>query len=93
MRFPDWVDDPAQTDEQRASARLSYMMVTIATERTGRGTLRSFAKLVEIDHSTLSYSLKRGSCSPAVATQIEDRLGREVAPNENFRKPLEIASE
>lgn len=89
MQFPQWVDEQ-QNDQAKATARLRYMMATIAAKRTGRGTLRQFAKLVGIDHSTLAYSVKRGSCTPAVATKIEDTLGREVAPNENFRKPLEI---
>jgi hypothetical protein len=89
MQFPEWVDSK-KDDTERAAARLSYMMTTIATQRTGRGTLRAFAKLVDIDHSTLAYSLKRGSCTPAVALRIEDKLGRETACNEHFRNPLEI---
>ena len=92
MKFPDWVDDPTQSDQRRGAARLQYMMVALATEKAGRGTLRQFARLVGIDHSTLIYSINRGACTPAVSTRIEDALGRDNAPNEYFRRPLEIAS-
>lgn len=90
MQFPDWVEQK-QTALEKAEARLRFMMTNIAIQQTGKGTLRAFAELVGIDHSTLAYSLKRGYCTSAVATRIEDKLGREIAPNEHFRKPLEIA--
>jgi hypothetical protein len=89
MRFPNWVDD-YEDDATRACARLRFLMTNIAHDLTGRGTLRQFAKLVDIDHSTLAYSVRRGECSEASAMKIEEKLGRKVAPNEYFRKPLEI---
>lgn len=92
MKFPDWAEDPNLSDKERASARLKYLMLSIATEKTGKGSLRAFARLTGIDHSTLAYSIKRGSCTPGVATRIEDVLGRDCIRNEHLRNPLEIES-
>lgn len=89
MRFPEWVDSP-EDERKRASNRLRYIMLSLATEMTGRGSLRAFAKLVGIDHSTLAYSIRRGSCTAAVAIKIEEALGRERIQNEYLRKPMEI---
>lgn len=93
MRFPDWVDDPKNTPKKRAVARLRYLMTSLAVERTGSGTIRSFSRLVGVDHSTLAYSLKNGVCSTRIAGIIEEKLGRDAAPREFFEKPLEITVE
>lgn len=90
MQFPDWVDDPKLTDNERASNRLRYMIAYAGTKLTGRGTLRAVAKLAKLDHSTLAYAIKRGQCSAAVALQLEEAAGRDLLRHEFLRRPLEI---
>jgi hypothetical protein len=90
MKFPEWIDDPKFTDGERASNRLRYLIANVGAELTGRGTLRAVAKLAGVDHSTLAYSIKRGSCTAQVALQIEEAIGRQHIRHEHLRRPLEI---
>lgn len=93
MTFPDWVDAPGLTDLERAGNRLRYLFLNIALQRSERPTLRAFAILSGIEPATINNCISRGYCSAAMAIRIEDTFGRDTAPNEHFRKPLEIDAE
>lgn len=90
MQFPDWVDDPKLTENERASNRLRFMIANAGTKLTGRGTLRAVAKLANLDHSTLAYAIKRGRCSAEVALKLEEAAGRNHLRHEDLRNPLAI---
>lgn len=91
MQFPAWMDDAQLTPEQRRVKRLNYMVLRLALELSGNGTVRAFARLVDIDHSTLGYALRRGRCSEELAQRIEEKLGKDLAPAIWFVDPLVVA--
>lgn len=90
MIFPDDIDNPNLSDEQRASNRLKYIISRTALEATGDGSVAKFASVVGMDPSTIFIYIKRGRFSSRAAITVEDAFGREVLPNEWLRRPLEV---
>lgn len=89
MRFPRWVDS-CSDDTQRARNRLQYIIARAAIEVTGKNSVRALARHAGIDHSVISYSVRRGQFSAEAAVKLEDFAGRNLLPNEWLRNPLSI---
>lgn len=92
MRFPYWVDACAD-DAQRARNRLQYIIARAAIEVTGKNSVRALARNAGIDHSVISYSIRRGLFSAEAAVKLEDFAGRQILPNEWLRNPLSISGD
>lgn len=92
MKFPRWVDS-CSDDVQRARNRLQYIIARAAIEVTGKHSVRALARGAGIDHSVISYSIRRGLFSAESAVKLEDYAGRNLLPNEWLRNPLDIISE
>lgn len=93
MKFPEWIDDPKQTDQERASKRLRYLLRRVALDIDGEGQLMTICRAAQIDHSSLACAIKRGYLTQAMATMIEYAIGKSVIPHEWLMKPLEIPTE
>ena len=89
MKFPVWVDK-SPNDTQRARNRLQYIIARAAIEVTGKNSVRALAQRAGIDHSVISYSVRRGQFSADAAVKLEDFAGRHLLPNEWLRHPLNI---
>lgn len=89
MRFPEWVD-ACTDDTERARNRLQYIVARAAIEVTGKNSVRALARKAGIDHSVISYSIRRGQFSAEAAVKLEDFAGRNLLPHEWLRNPLQI---
>lgn len=89
MRFPNWVDAPCD-DLGRARNRLRYVIARATLELTGENSIRALSRAAGIEHSVISYSIRRGQFSPEAAVRLEDFAGRQLLPNEWLRNPLDI---
>lgn len=92
MKFPEWVDDPHQSNTERAGARLRYILKTASLHLTGDGTMRSIARMADVDHSTMAAAVKRGWFSIPMANKIQEAVGRDHLKCEHLTHPLEIES-
>lgn len=70
MKIPYFVEARKRTKKERAAARLKYVLAVISAKHTGRQSMRALAEKVELDHSTLSTYIRRGSFSVAAAERI-----------------------
>ena len=91
MKFPKAIDD-IKDEQQRASARLTYICRKMALEYGLNPTVRAFARLIDLDHSTIHIYIGRGYFSDRAAIKAEEVFGRTVLSNEWLRKPLEIGT-
>ena len=89
VRFPHWVDD-VSTDQERASARLRYLVNRAAIEATGKQSVRALAEKIEMDHSSISNAIRRGYMSEGMAQAIEQSVGRAVLKANYLINPLKI---
>lgn len=92
MRFPAWVDGPRKTKSQRASARLKYIINTLAAQHTDRGSIRALALRVGLDHSTISLYITAGKFTETAAVKIIAALAcvpRDLKPS-YLTDPLSI---
>lgn len=94
MNFPTWVDGPPRkTSQQRASARLQYILSNVALQLTQRQSMRALAEKCAIDHSLLSKYIKQGYFSQSAANRIEFMLGKKHVTAAHLTNPLEIDTE
>jgi len=89
VRFPAWVDTHKK-DEHRATARLRYLISRAAIEATGKQSVRALAAKIEMDHSSLSFAIRRGYLTVPMAIAIEQAVGRAVVRAEYLTDPLKI---
>lgn len=89
VRFPQWVDAHKKED-QRASARLRYLISVAAVEATGRQSVRGLCERIEMDHSSVSSAIRRGYFTEQMAKAIEAAVGRKVIRFEYLIAPLKI---
>lgn len=89
VRFPQWVD-AHKKDEQRASARLRYLINRAAVEATGRQSVRGLCEKIAMDHSSISFAIRRGYFTEQMAQAIEAAVGRAVVKAEYLIAPLKI---
>lgn len=90
MLFPKWADAPRMTKAERASGRLKFIVQSLALEHTGRSSLRSLAKAVGLEHSTIGKSITQGSFSEKSALQIVHRIKPRLVSAEMLMNPLAI---
>jgi len=93
MQFPETVDDPSQPDEERARRRLKYLLDRASLRLTGRESVRSLAKALNMNHSSVIYALRQGKCAAHMAVTIEEMCGRTHTRNEWLRRPLDVPTE
>lgn len=92
MPFPTWVDLPeGQSDKERASKRIRFLICRAAILTVPECTLRGLATHCEINESQLSAVIKRGAMPMVMAEKIERCLGRDVVRAVDLVYPLEIA--
>ena len=89
VRFPPWVD-AQPNDDERASARLRYLVNRAALEATGKQSVRALAEKIEMDHSSISNAIRRGYMSEGMAMAIEQSVGRAVLKANYLINPLKI---
>lgn len=89
VRFPQWVD-AHEKDEQRASARLRYLISKAAVEATGRQSVRGLCVTISMDHSSISSAIRRGYFTEQMAKAVEAAVGRKVIRHEYLTAPLKI---
>lgn len=91
MQFPSWVLK-TRGAKQQASARLRYMLYSLALEVSPRPSLHGLAEKTRIaEHSTLSLALKKGALSQKIAESFEDHFGSAVVTAEQLTNPMSIA--
>lgn len=87
--FPQWVDAPTKK-AQRATNRLLYIVRKIAIERTGSHSMRGFAEIVGLSHSTISKYCKAGAFTEKAACVLEVKLGKDTVTAAMLTNPLDI---
>jgi hypothetical protein len=66
------------------------MLALAALKKCGQSSLRSVAREVGCDHSSLSLAISKGGFSEQMAEQIEQAFGRDVLPREALINPLNV---
>ena len=89
MIFPAFIDNN-KTVKQRATARLRYVLATLAVRASGRHSMRGLAQFLELDHSTLSTYVRRGGCSKPTASLILKKIPDCPVTVEQLMWPLTI---
>lgn len=72
MDIPHWVDKGKRSNRERAVARLKYLMATLAARHSPRSSMRGFAEMMGMSHSTLSLYIRRGQFTEITAKRIVD---------------------
>ncbi len=89
MKFPLWVTK-TRGQQKQASARLRYILTSVAVKLGPRASIRAFAEAVGCDHSTLAYYVKQGFFSADMAHQVENALGSDIIRADWLTNPLSI---
>lgn len=92
MYFPRWVETK-KTEEERASARLKFIILTLALHNGSRPTLRSFGEAIKINHTLLWKFIDAGSFSRATSAKIIKATGTKLVTVEDLVYPLEIKAD
>lgn len=90
MKFPAWVNGQNKTKQQKASARLKYIMTMLAAKHAPSMSMRGLADIVGLDHSTLSFYIRKGSFSYKAASRIVDALPHGEITIDALMNPLDI---
>lgn len=88
MQIPSWVEKNARSKNAKASARLKYTLTLLAAKHTARQSIRALAEKVGMDHSTISFYIRRGAFSEKAAKRIEENLGSKEITAAFLRNPL-----
>ena len=89
--FPEWVEKPkTQSDQELASKRLQFLLYKVALQTVPGGSLTEFARLADVERSSLHTFIRQGAVSAKTAVKIEQFAGRDVLPYEALMNPLEI---
>lgn len=92
MQIPDHILRGKRSKADKASAVLKYIILTLAVQHTSRASVRSLAKLLEMDHSTVSIYIRRGAFPEATAERIVSKLKHPQLKAEHLAKPLSMLS-
>ena len=92
VRFPPWVDTQPNDDE-RASARLRYLVNRAALEAPGKQSVRALAEKIEMDHSSISNAIRRGYMSEGMAQAIVQSVGLSMLKADYLINPLKIKAQ
>jgi hypothetical protein len=90
IKFPPWVDSGRTAESDKASARLRYILAVAAVDATGKQSVRALARHANVDHSTVSISIRRGYFTEETAALLEACVKHPFMTVENLTKPLEI---
>lgn len=74
MTIPHWVEHGKRSKREKATARLKYLMSTLAARHTSRSSMRGLADMVGMSHSTLSLYIRRGAFTESAAKCIVEVL-------------------
>jgi len=74
---------------EKASARLQYMILAVTMAKTNEVSIRSFARIVHLSHTTVMIYIKRGFFSESSAKHIESQLKGSLKA-EWLLRPLEV---
>lgn len=74
MQFPKWADSTSLSKQQRASGRLKFITMTLATELSTRASMRALAEKVGLEHSTITKSITQGYFSDKSAITMVHHL-------------------
>lgn len=88
MEFPDWVLHAP--DEDKASARLRYLINKAAVECAGSGSLANFASAAGVDRTLLYRYITAGAFTESAAQRIE-RVAGHVVTAVMLVDPMSIA--
>lgn len=89
MYFPKWVETP-KTEQERASARLKFIILLLALHAGARPTLRSFGEKIDMNHTLLWKLINAGSFSRPAATKVIKATGTKLVTVDDLVYPLEI---
>lgn len=93
MIFPDWTlkqNKKKLKKAEQASARLRFLMNTLANLNDPSATFFSLAKTIGINHTTISAYIMRGAFSQPCADRFEAHFGPEVCKAIWLTAPLDI---
>lgn len=90
MNFPKWTNLRSMSQQEKASARLRYLINCLAAQYSAAASIQSIARAVGVSHSAIINYINAGKFSDTMALRFEDTFGRDVLPNEWLRAPLAI---
>lgn len=89
VRFPQWVE-ANKKDDERASARLQYLISLAAVEATGRQSVRALCEQIQMDHSSMSLAIRRGYFTEKMANAVANAVTSKSIRAEYLIAPLKI---
>lgn len=95
MHFPDWVDNPMLSDDDRARARLRYLVQQAAAKIDPKARITELTTRAQIDRTTLFYALRKGQIGQRLAEKLEagagnDANGKPILPAKYLTSPLSL---
>ena len=91
MDIPNWVDKGKRSKTEKATARLKYIIMTLASRHSPRSSMRGLAELVGMNHSTLAIYVRRGACSELAARRIVEKLKDDTLTTTMLTDPMSVA--
>lgn len=91
MTIPHWVDKGKRSKSEKATARLKYLMSTLAARHTSRSSMRGLADMIDMSHSTLSLYIRRGAFTDSAAKHIVESLKDGELTAEMLMDPMSIS--
>lgn len=89
--IPSWVEKGKTRKEERATARLDYLLGLLAALHTERKSMRGLAEKVGLDHSTISGYIRQGAFTQSAAQRIVDTLKDPKLSVTMLTEPLTVA--
>lgn len=92
MNIPDHILRGKRSKADKSSAILKFVILNLAAQHTDRASVRSLAKRVGLEHSTISIYIRRGQFSPAAAERIVRELAVTDVKPDHLINPLALLS-
>lgn len=90
MDIPNWVDKGKRSKGERATARLKYIISTLAARHSPRCSMRGLADMVGLNHSTIAIYVRRGAFSSLAAERIVEKLNDPTLTTAMLIDPMSI---
>lgn len=80
IQYPKWITESRESDDERASARMEYLIRRAAVEHNREGNIVQLAAALGVTPQAFYASIARGSMTLQLATAMELLLGSHIAP-------------
>lgn len=82
MKFPKWVENPAQSPQKIKSNRLLHYVNVAATHHHKSGSISLLAKEIGFSRAAIYAAIQQGEMSIGMASAIELAVGADVVSRE-----------